>query len=198
MNKAKLIQKMSVPLIGLGVLLSSYAYIPAIRAVLGIDTFITMNFSTLLVFLIGGYMAALAGFITWFRNIAIKPVKHLEGNNQYKRKPHLLGLSFLIPIPFVSCLLLGWFWQKDRHVSESLDETYRETANFHLSLHLYLLISFFLMPIVIGFLMLVLLLITYLIVTLFHILRTPKSGAISRYPINIQIAINPNQAQEIP
>lgn len=198
MNKARLIQKMSVPLIGLGVLLSSYAYIPAIRAALGIDTFITMSFSTLLIFLIGGYMAALAGLITWFRKIAIKPVKHQKSVSEYKRKPHLLGLSFLIPIPFISCLLLGWFWQKDRHVSEQLDETYRETANFHISLHLYLLVSFFLVPLFIGAVMIILLIATYALSTLYNILRKPKHGEVNRYPINIQVAIKPDQTQEMP
>lgn len=190
MNKAKFFQKMTIPLIGLGVLLSSYAYIPVLRTLLGIDVFITMNFSTLLVALVGGYMAGLAGCISWLRGIAIKPVQYKKNSDQYLRKPHLLGLSFLIPIPFVSCLLLGWFWQKDRQYSQQLDDTYRETANFHLSLHLYLLISFFLMPIFIGFVMIILLLTTYLCATFFHIFRTPKSGSVSRYPINIQIALS--------
>jgi len=163
---------MTIPLIGLGILLSSYAYIPVLRAILGIDEF-----------------AALAGLITWYRTIAIKPINANKDSNQFLRKPHLLGLSFLLPIPFLSCLILGWFWQKDRPFSIQLDETYREVSNFHLSLHLYLLVSFFLMPIFIGFLMFALLIITYLLATIYHVIRKPKYGAPRKYPINIQIAI---------
>lgn len=188
MNKATFIYKMSFPLIGLGIFISSFAYIAVLRAALGIDESITMSFSTLVTTLVGGYMAALAGMITWVRLIAIKSVTYKQHSEQFLRKPHLIGLSFLIPIPFLSCLLLGWFWQKDRQFSAALDETYRETANFHVSLHLYLLISFFLMPIVIGFVMIALLFATFILATLYHLIRSPKSSAISRYPINIQIA----------
>lgn len=191
MNKAAFIVKMSFPLIGLGILLSSFAYIPVLRALIGIDETISISFSVTITTLVGGYMAALAGFITWFRLIAIKPVQYQQGSNSSLRKPHLIGLSLLIPIPFISCLLLGWFWQKDRKFNPSLNETYRETANFHLSVHLYLLISFFLMPIVIGFVMLALLLITYFLTTIYHCLIKPKLDSISRYPINIQIAVKP-------
>ena len=190
MNKAAFIHKMTFPLIGLGILLSSYAYIPALRAIFGIDAFITINFSVLITALVGGYMAALAGCITWLRVIAIQPITYTHSPTRSLRKPHWLGLSFLIPIPFISCLLLGWFWQRDRSHSKHLDEVYRETANFHVSFHLYLLISFFLMPIIAGFLMILLLLITFVFATLYHLIRTPKPEAISRYPINIRIAIN--------
>lgn len=135
-------------------------------------------------------MAGLAGFITWHRTIAIQTIKHNDKSNEFLRKPHLLGLSFLVPIPFFSCLMLGWFWQKDRRFSQQLDETYREVSNFHLSLHLYLLVSFFLMPIIIGFFMFALLILAFLCATFFHILRKPRVSQISRYPINIQIAIS--------
>lgn len=192
MNKTKLFQKITIPLIGLGILLSSYAYIPAIRAALGIDAFISMHFLTMILFLIAGYMAGLAGCINWIRTIAINPINYKNNSNEHLRKPHLLGLSFLVPIPFISCLLLGWFWKKDRQYSQQLDETYRETTNFHLSLHLYLLVSFFLTPLFIGAIIFVLILATYAASTLWHILRTPKSGVISRYPINIQIALGPH------
>ena len=190
MNKAAFIFKMSFPLIGIGILLSSYAYIPVLRALIGIDESIIISFSVMITALVGGYMAALAGFITWFRLIAIKPVEYQPDLAPSFRKPHLIGLSLLIPIPFISCLLLGWFWQKYRQLNPALDETYRETANFHLSLHLYLLISFFLMPIVIGFVMFALLLATHLLVTVYHLIIKPKANIISRYPINIQIAVN--------
>ncbi len=198
MNKATFIQKIAIPLIGLGILLSSFAYIPILRAGLGIDAFISKSFLTVLIYLIGGYMAGIAGLITWHRSIAIKPVNYKKSSPEYLRKPHLLGLSFLIPIPFISCLLLGWFWQKDRQFSPQLDESYRETSNFHLSLHLYLLVSFFLMPLFIGFVMLALLVATYLTATIYHILRSPTVETASHYPINIQIALSPSQAQETP
>ena len=189
MNKTALIYRMTWPLIALGILLCSFAYIPVLRALLEIDESITIRFSTMLVFLVGGYMAALAGFITWHRRIAIQPVQHQEQSQPTRKKTHLIGLSFLIPIPFLSCLLLGWFWQKDRHRNLLLDEAYREVSNFHLSLHLYLLVSFFLMPIFIGFVMFALLLITFLLATLYHLLKSPSETNIDRYPINIQIAV---------
>jgi len=101
----------------------------------------------------------------------------------------------LIPVPFLSCLLLGWFWQRERQQSRYLDEIYREVSNFHLSLHLYLLVSFFLMPIVIGFIMFALLMITSIVATLFHLCIQPKHKRIGHYPINIQIATKPRPTE---
>jgi uncharacterized Tic20 family protein len=141
----------------------------------------------MLVFLVGGYMAGLAGLISWFRTIAANPSLAENESNDYLRKPHLLGLTFLIPIPFISCLFLGWFWRKDRHVSTTLENVYRETINFHLAIHLYLLVSFFLMPVVLGFLMVALLFLTLLISTLFNI---AKAHHVAKYPINIKILTN--------
>ena len=195
MKKSAFIHKMTWPLIGLGIVLSSFAYIPVIRAIFGIDETITIHFSTMLVFLVGGYMAALAGLMTWHRGIAIQSIEHGEIAQASLKKPHLIGLCFLIPVPFLSCLLLGWFWQKERQQSEYLDEIYREVSNFHLSLHLYLLVSFFLMPIVIGFIMFALLMITFIVATLFHLCIQPKHKSIARYPINIQIATKPRSTE---
>ena len=190
MNKATFIYKMSFPLIGLGILLSLNAYIPVLKVALGFDDFISISFSVLITTLVGGYMAALAGFIIWARLIAAKPIKHQDDQAPNIRKPHLLGLSFLIPLPFISCLILAWCWKKERHLSRLLDETYRETINFHLTMHLYLLISFFLMPIIVGFVMIILILTTFFLATIFHCFRKPQDDTISHYPINIQIAVN--------
>lgn len=191
MNKSTLIKHATIPLIILGIILSSCAYIPLLRVCLGVDESITIHFSTVLVYLIGGYMAGLAGLIAWLRTIPTRPnsntpILNTIESTDYLHKPHLLGLTFLIPIPFISFLLLGFFWKKDRHFSRNLDDAYRTTINFHLAIHLYFLVSFFLMPVVIGFLMIALLFATYLLATFYNIIKTNQTA---KYPINIKIVV---------
>ena len=188
MNKSKLIETSTFPLIFLGIFLSSAAYIPLLRVIIGLDSSISMSFSTTIVFLVAGYMASLAGLIAWSRKINAEPIINASNTNSFSsKKPHYLGLIFLIPIPFISCLFLIWFWRKDRLLYPGLDDIYRQTINFHLAIHLYLLLSFFLMPVVLGFFMIVLLFMTMCIATVFNIV---KSSLDVKYPINIKILTN--------
>jgi uncharacterized Tic20 family protein len=200
MTKNQLIQKATLPLVALGVLLASYAYIPILRFALGLDESISMAFSTTLVFLIGGYMAGLAGLIAWAKAIDSKIIKvpssaqdkdmeesknksNDKETKEYLLKPHLLGLLLVLPTPFISCIALLIFWQKDRHKSEELDQHYRGTINFHLSLHLYFLLCFFLAPLGVGIMALLIFMLIFLLATLWHLFVTSKV----RYPANINI-----------
>ena len=183
MNKTELIRKFTYPLIILGVFLASYAYAPILRFLIGLDTEIAMPFSTALIFLIAGYMAALAGLIAWAKELARNNISHNNNQATLTIKPHLLGLSLMIPVPFISCILLLYLWNKDRQLSHGLDNHYRHTINFHLSLHLYFLLSFFLTPVAIGFLMLFALLAVYIAATLFRLIKAGNG----HYPLNIQI-----------
>jgi len=190
MNKNQFILRAAMPLVLLGIVLASTAYIPILRFSVGMDDSITMSFSTTLIFLIAGYMAGLAGLIAWAKAVDANKITHKNSPALGTRKPHVLGLSLLIPIPFLSCVLLLAAWIKDRAKSTSLDAHFRHTINFHLTLHLYFLLCFFLAPLGIGFIAIFIFLILFLLATLWHLLKNNSAS----YPANINI-IPPEQAE---
>ena len=188
MKKAQLIHTLSFPMLLLGIGLCSMPYIAIIRTAIGIDEKIQMPFTTTLIFLIGGYMAALGAMIYLARrsqqdiplNDNDKPL------NSALKKPHYLGLSMLIPFPFISFILVYLFWRHEGMQSHAQDHEYRKSLNFQITIHLYWLLSFFLMPIVIGFLTFMMALILHFLATLVVIAKT-KADAVTAYPASIKI-----------
>lgn len=190
MKKAKLIDTLSIPMLILGIALCSAPYIALIRAAIGIDEKVQMSFSTTLIFLIGGYMAALSGMIYLSRKSQQK-ISTTDSETPRKsalKKPHYLGLLMLIPLPFISFILVYLCWQREGQHSHRLDAEYRKSLNFQITIHLYWLLSFFLMAVFIGFIMFAMALLLHVLATLFMIMKTPSSDTASiNYPANIKI-----------
>lgn len=188
MNKTKLIETLSLPMLLLGIGLCSIPYIALIRVIIGIDKKMQLPFTTTLVLLIGGYMAALGSMIYLSR----KSKKHIDyhqldkNNNASLRKPHYLGLTMLIPFPFISFILIYSFWRREGVQTKRLDSEYRKSLNFQITIHLYWLLSFFLMPVVLGFFTFTIALLLHLVAT-FYVIISTKQDSEANYPANIQI-----------
>ena len=188
MKKAKLIHTLSFPMLLLGIGLCSLPYIALIRAAIGIDEKIQMPFTTTLIFLIGGYMAALGAMIYLSRSSQqnILPNTNNEPQISALKKPHYLGLSMLIPLPFLSFILVYLFWRREGMQSQALDNEYRKSLSFQITIHLYWLLSFFLMPIFFGFITFMMALALHLFATLMVIAET-QPDSVTNYPANIKI-----------
>jgi len=188
MKKAQLIHTLSFPMLLLGIGLCSIPYIALIRAAIGIDEKVQIPFFTTLVFLIGGYMAALGAMIYLSRRSQqnILPSNNDKPSTSALKKPHYLGLLMLIPLPFISFILVYLFWRREGMQSHSLDTEYRKSLNFQITIHLYWLLSFFLMPIFIGFVMFAMGLLLHLLATLFVASKT-QPNSVTNYPANIKI-----------
>lgn len=188
MNKGMLIQKLRIPLLALGVLLVATAYIPLIRRAVGKDAEFALAFSTTLLLLIAGFMAALAGVISLYReraNDAVSYQNSANSNSQYAL-PHVLGLTLFIPIPFLNVLSLYTAWIIQRKQSQALDQEYRKSLNFQISVQLYWLLILFLMPIGIGFLLLFILILVHLFGTLYVLFKRLNGSAVD-YPATIKL-----------
>ena len=188
MKKAKMIHALSFPMLLIGIGLCSIPYIALIRAAIGIDETMQIHFTTTLMFLIGGYMAALGAMIYLSRR-SQRNIPQNDSNkplNSTLKKPHYLGLSMLIPLPFISFILVYLFWRREGMQSYDVDAEYRKSLSFQITIHLYWLLSFFLMPIVIGFFTFLMALVLHFLATLTVIAKT-KLGSTTNYPANIKV-----------
>lgn len=188
MKKAQLIHTLSFPMLLLGIGLCSIPYIALLRAAIGVDAEMQLHFSTTLMFLIGGYMAAIGAMIYLSRNAqrAIAQNDNDKPMTAALKKPHYLGLAIFIPVPFISFILVYLFWRKDGMQSLSVDTEYRKSLNFQITIHLYWLMSLFLMPIAIGLFTFIMALALHLFGTLFMITQT-EPGSETNYPANIKV-----------
>ena len=194
MKKAELIHTLSFPMLLLGIGLCSVPYIALIRAAIGIDETVRIAFTTTLIFLIGGYMAALGAMIYLSRHAQQRTTQNTDGKRQQVesvkitalKKPHYLGLLMFTPIPFISFIAVYWFWCREGMNSHALDTEYRKSLNFQITIHLYWLLSFFLMPIFFGFITFAMALVLHFFATLYVISKTQLSS-VTDYPANIKI-----------
>ncbi|MGH1543921.1 MAG: DUF4870 domain-containing protein [Arenicella sp.] len=188
MTKNALITKLAMPLFLLGLCLSSVAYIPLVRKLVGIDATIGMPFSTMLIWLIAGSMAAIAGMISLTRKRSLDHITYKNENmdNTNIAIPYVLGLALLLIIPFANFVAVYYGWLKNRNHSTTLDEEYRCSLNFQITVQLYFLMCLFLLPIGIGFLLLPLLILLHIVGTLFVVWRR-LSGNKQGYPATIKI-----------
>jgi len=195
MSKNQFLNKAAYPIFLIGIFLCSFVYIPLIRSLLKFDTGFSVPFSSTLVFLIGGYMAGVGAMIFISRSYAeksqLKSEKETSETHDKRslKTPHWLGLSLYIPLPFLNFILLYHFWRKSRsnsQTSNSLEQEYRKALNFQITIYLFLLLSFFLVPIIIGILMIALSLALHLLSTLYVALTTSADSP-KNYPINIKV-----------
>lgn len=101
-------------------------------------------------------------------------------------KPHWLGLTLLLPIPFISFFVLYFFWRKSPNHSAQVELEYKQAISFQITVHLYALLSFFLMFILIGLLLFVMVLALHFLATVYVAVKT-QTGANTQYWANIRI-----------
>lgn len=187
MTKHQFLAKTAIPIFICGFILCSLAYIPSLRYALNIDSEFNLAFSTLLIFMIGGYMAGVGAMIFLIRNaLAHTNIEFGDENNAAIKTPHWLGFLLYLPIPFFNFLVIYLFWLRDRaNNSRLLEMEYRKSLNFQITTYLFALLCFFLAPVVIGFFLLALVIATHFLSTLYMALIKYRSTR--NYPININI-----------
>ena len=99
---------------------------------------------------------------------------------------HLAGLAGLLGIPFGNVLgpLVIWLLKKDQ--MSYVDRQAREAINFQISMTIYFFIGGILYFIFIGFLVIPLLILAYLILTVVGAVKA-KDGEHYRYPFTIRL-----------
>lgn len=187
-TKNQTLSRLALPFFLLGLILSCIAYIPLIRKTLSLSTEFELPFSTTLILLISGLMAAIGGMISLSRQHATRPKTTNEDKTNSKKLsiPHWLGLSALLMIPFLSFIIIYVRWQHPSQQTAALDQEHRKALNFQITIQLYSLLSLFLAPIGIGFLLLALTWALHIIGTIWVASRT-LYGKNAHYPANINI-----------
>jgi uncharacterized Tic20 family protein len=96
---------------------------------------------------------------------------------------HVSALLTLAGIPSVIGPLVVWLMKKDS--SPSVDAHGKEAVNFNLSFILYGIVSFFLIFVLVGFLILPIVLITWFVLVIVGTLNASR-GEFYRYPLTIR------------
>lgn len=182
--------------IALALVLMGFALFPVVRAVLGIDQEIQMQFLTVVMFLIAGLMCGLTGMlllvrrqpdISWTDSSANKIERDSQKQqNQAAALMHTSGLLIFTGIPLANFLVCYFLWLRKRHSSEYLDTHGREVLCQQITLYVYAMMCLFMSLLLIGVFGLLLLLAFHLIATLIAS-YCAWAGKIFRYPANIAI-----------
>lgn len=173
--------------LGLAMLLMGFALFPVVRAIIGIDDQIEIQFLTMVYFLIGGLMCGLTAMILMVRKQAtISKHQNEEVDKLTAAKLHATGLLIFTAIPLANFLSCYFLWLKVRHRSAWLDYQGREAVCFQISLYLYLLMALLMVLAIVGIFAIPLLLLFHLIVTLIAIYMAATGKSFS-YPANISI-----------
>ena len=175
------------PFLSLAMLLMGFALFPVVRALLGIDEEIGIQFLTTVYFLIGGVMCGLTAMILMVRR-QVTTSRHQDGQKDIKSAVilHCSGLLIFTAIPLANFLACYFYWLKIRHKSAWLDYQGREVLCFQITMYLYLLMALLMVIAIVGIFAIPLLLAFHLLVTLLAIIITSQ-GKQFRYPANINI-----------
>lgn len=168
-------------------LLMGFALFPVIRALIGIDKEIGIQFLTVVYFLIGGLMCGLTAMILMLRRqptISRHQGDQIEGSAAAAM--HATGLLIFTGIPLANFLACYALWLRLRGRSAWLDYQGREALCFQITSYLYLLLALLMVLAIVGVFAIPLLLLFHLIVTLLAIGVSFK-GKWFRYPANISI-----------
>ncbi len=169
-----------------------FALFPVIRAVIGIDKQIEIQFLTVVSLLIGGLMCGLTAMLLMIKRQPFTldysaPEQHSsESENATAAKLHSTGLLIFTGIPLANFLACFYLWINYRHRSAYLDYQGREAICFQVTIYLYLLVSLFMTYVIVGAFAIPLLLIFHLITTIYAVVCALK-GVAFRYPTNITI-----------
>ena len=98
---------------------------------------------------------------------------------------HLAALAGLIGIPFGNVIgpLIVWLIKKDEH--PFIDEQGKKVLNFQISVMIYLMVSFLLMFVAVGFILLAGIVIFNLIMIIMNSIKA-NNGEETSYPLSIQ------------
>ncbi len=173
--------------LSLAMLLIAWALMPVVRALIGIDQSINMDFLWVVSFLIGGLMCGLTAMLLLTRR---QPdLKSYLGDKQNPKVAayiHASGLALYTGIPLANFLLCYFLWVRYRHQSRYLDQHGREAICFQITIYLYLMMCLFMAYIIVGALAIPLLLFFHLVTTIVATIVV-ANGKDFRYPANISI-----------
>lgn len=100
---------------------------------------------------------------------------------------HLSGLATLLPIiPFSGVLVPLILWLIKKHQFPFVYRSGREALNFQISMHLYMVVSALLMFVLIGFLLLPIVAVFWLVFTVIGTIRA-SNGEDYRYPLTLRL-----------
>jgi len=177
--------------IALGLALLGIALLPLLRAALGIDAQIQMQFFTVVMMLIAGIMCGLSGMILMVRR---QPkIKWTDDENANSTKEnsnqilvHASGLLLFTGIPLANFLACYFIWVRTRHNSLETDTHGREAVCQQISFYLYGMLCLFMALLLIGVFALLILMLMHLVFTILACVKA-KQGKLFRYPANISI-----------
>lgn len=178
--------------LSLAMLVMGIALFPVLRAVLGIDEQIQIQFLTVVSLLVAGLMCGLTAMLLMVKR---QPNLHeyddtnsqnAQTENSNAAKLHASGLLLFTGIPLANFLICFYLWVNYRNRSSYLDYQGREAICFQITIYLYLLISLLMAYAIIGAFAIPLLLMFHLVVTLLAMVYAAQGKAF-RYPANITI-----------
>lgn len=177
--------------ITLALIIMGFALMPIIRALLGIDDTIQIEFLSAVMLLIAGLMCGLTGMLLLTRrqpeiryiSTTVAPVDKL---NTKASLIHASGLLIFTGIPLANFLACYFLWIKYRGTSSVLDTHGREAICQQITVYLYLLMCLFMALLIVGVFAAMILLCVHLIFTIIAVVQA-SSGNVFRYPSNINI-----------
>lgn len=173
-------------------LVMGLALFPVLRAILGIDEQIEIQFLTVVSLLVAGLMCGLTAMLLMVKRqpniLSYKEPQttYAQIENSNAAKLHACGLLLFTGIPLANFLACFYLWVNCRNRSSYLDFQGREAICFQITIYLYLLISLLMAYAIIGAFAIPLLLMFHLFATLFAIVYALQGKAF-RYPANITI-----------
>ena len=171
----------------MGIGLLATAYIPVIRALIGIDDQISLSFLSTVTVAIGGMMCALTAMILLARRAQPQEISATgEYSPRLATMAHLSSLLIFTGVPLLNFLVSYGLWQKHRHRSALLDLHLREVINFQITIYLYMLMSLLMAYLLIGVFFLILLAFFQFVMALIAAI-TATQPRIFRYPASIAI-----------
>jgi len=177
--------------IALALVLMGLALLPLLRAALGIDEQIQMQFFTVVMLLIAGLMCGLTGMLLLARRqpeIRVFQTEELDPQRENRTAAliHVSGLLVFTGIPLANFMACYFLWLRNRQYSPKLDIHGREAICQQITFYLYAMMCLFMALLIIGIFGLMFLLALHLVITLIAISQA-LDGKVFRYPANIAV-----------
>lgn len=168
-------------------LIMGTALLPILRAILGIDEQIQIQFLTVVTLLIGGLMCGLTAMLLLVRRQPdLNHGPSSDDDHIRAAQLHVTGLLIFTGIPLANFLACYFLWVKTRARSAYLDFQGREAICFQITIYLYLMMCLFMAYVIIGAFAIPLLLIFHALATITASLYA-LYGKPFHYPANISI-----------
>ncbi len=180
--------------IALALTLMGLGLFPVMRAAMGIDQQIQMQFLSVTMLLIAGLMCGLTGMlllakrqpeIDWHDQEKTQSITQLK-QRRIAAAMHASGLLIFTGIPLANFLACYFLWLRNRPQSQELDIHGREAICQQITLYVYAMMCLFMALLLIGVFGLLILMSVHLVATLVAI-SFALQGKLFRYPANIAI-----------